>query len=75
MTKVRIDAGGRNVEIEAPEANVDELRAQAIDTWKQTEATSSNGPALGFQASKETSEVEPTAMGGYGGGYMWRIKA
>jgi hypothetical protein len=50
--RVRIDAGGRQVEIECSDTNVSpkDVVEQALEAWRSTEgaAKGTAGPALGF---------------------------
>jgi len=48
--KVRIDAGGRAIEIECADANVsvDTVGSKALKLWQETAATSTEGPGYGF---------------------------
>jgi hypothetical protein len=53
--RVRIDAGGRQVEIECPDANVSpkDVVEQALEAWRSTEgAATGAGPAFGLQAER-----------------------
>jgi len=63
--KVRIDAGGRTVEIECVDANVtaDGIGATALGLWQATEGARkpSEGPAVGFQA--QVSAQPPAVVG------------
>ena len=58
--KVRIDAGGREVEIETSDHNLSpkDLADKALEVWQATEgAKASEGPAYGFtpQVQLETN--------------------
>jgi hypothetical protein len=62
--KVRIDAGGREVEIECADANVtaDTIGEKALELWRATEgAKASEGPAYGLQAGFGPDRAATTA--------------
>jgi hypothetical protein len=67
--KVRIDAGGREVEIECPADNVSpkEIADKVLEVWKETAgAQDSGGPAFGFSQDRRWSaEKTPLANGSY----------
>ncbi len=64
--RVRIDAGGRAVEIECSDANVtaQAVADVAMDAWRGTEGAKrpSEGPAVGFQA---VQSPQPPAVTGF----------
>ena len=72
--KVRINAGGREVEIECPDTNssAKEVRDLAVEAWKATEGAlkPSEGPAYGFQSERRGYQASPMNMGGYGNGHI-----
>jgi hypothetical protein len=64
--KARIDAGGREVEVEtSSDTNVDPhaLLDKVLATWEATEGAAkvSEGPAFGLQASSTTGADRPYA--------------
>ncbi len=62
--KVRIDAGGRQVEIECGEAGTSyrELADKALEVWTGTEgASSSEGPAYGFVSVERSRDRDPSS--------------
>lgn len=72
--KVRIDAGGREVEVECPAENVSvkEVVAEALAAWKATDgaAQPGDGPAFGFSHERRGWQTSPMNLGGYGGAYI-----
>lgn len=78
--KVRIDAGGREVEIETSDANMSpkDLADKALEVWQATGgAKTSEGPAYGFAQERRGWQVSPMnmGMGGRGGGFVNDPKA
>ena len=77
--KVRVNAGGREVEIECTDSNMSpkDVRDLAIQAWQATDGARapSEGPAYGFQANAAGRQVSPMNMGGYGRGYVGEPRA
>lgn len=62
--KVRIDAGGRQVEIECGDTNVsyEGVANKALAVWKETAgANGSAGPAVGFMSAERSREHDPSS--------------
>jgi hypothetical protein len=79
VVKVRIDAGGREVEVEtASDQNVSvaDVAKEALTLWEATDgAKEPTQPAYGFSADRRGWQVSPMSMGGYGGAHVEEPKA
>ena len=78
--KVRIEAGGREVEIECPDANVtvSDVAAEALGVWKATDGAGhgTEGPAYGFNADRRPSpNASPAHTGRFGIGRIGEVEA
>jgi hypothetical protein len=76
--KVRIDANGREVEIECGDAGTSfrEVADKALEVWAGTEgAPAGEGPAYGFQTERRPFQVSPMNLGGHGGAYIVEPRA
>jgi hypothetical protein len=64
--RIKIDAGGRAVEIECSDTNVspDTVGDKALQLWKETEGAvrPSEGPAYGFQAQVASAQRTTQAL-------------
>jgi hypothetical protein len=62
--KVRIDAAGRQVEIECGDANVtyEGVADKALAVWQSTDGAGSNaGPAYGFVSAERSRDRDPSS--------------
>lgn len=64
--KVRIDAGGRAVEVECGDAGTSarEVLAEALAAWKATDGAKATEAAYGFVAAERRVNGSPMSMGG-----------
>jgi hypothetical protein len=75
--RVRIEAGGRIVEIDAADTNLTpaDLADKALAVWRGTEGTerASGGPAFGLTQERNPRRDEPSHMAR--GGHMREVQA
>jgi hypothetical protein len=62
--KVRIDAGGREVEIECSDTNMDPVRLadKALAVWQATQCVDRPGPAVGYSAERSSGREVTSSM-------------
>lgn len=73
--RVNINADGRQIEIECPDANitVKDVAAEALGLWRATEDRDTSAPAYGFQSDRRgQADAAPTHLGRWG---MGRVDA
>lgn len=61
--KVRIDADGREVEIECGDANVtyEGVADKALAVWQATDGAGGGGPAYGFVSAERSPDRYPSS--------------